>query len=101
MEDEQDFTSYGLKVKAIHIPGHSKGSIGILKTNNDHASITSVSWMEGQEGNDMQTSFPEGTVLVNVFEDPDQTDDEVVVGADGKVVITVQPRGGKIYVAAK
>ena len=35
IEDEQDLTPYGLHAKAIHIPGHSKGSIGILTTNND------------------------------------------------------------------
>jgi hydroxyacylglutathione hydrolase len=36
IEDEQDLTLYGLEAKIIHIPGHSKGSIGILTTNNDH-----------------------------------------------------------------
>jgi hydroxyacylglutathione hydrolase len=35
IEDEQDLTLYGLEAKIIHIPGHSKGSIGILTTNND------------------------------------------------------------------
>lgn len=70
----------------------------VLNTNDDHASRTSAAWMEGQEGNDMQTSFAEGTALVNVFEDQDVIDDTVVVGADGKVVIHVPPRGGKIYV---
>ena len=72
----------------------------VLNANNDHASTTSAAWMEGQEGNDMQTGFAPGTVLVNVFDDPDVTDDEVVVGADGKLAVTVQPRGGKIYVRA-
>ena len=35
IEVEQDLTPYGLEAKIIHIPGHSKGSIGILTTNND------------------------------------------------------------------
>lgn len=35
IEDEQDLTPYGLEAEIIHIPGHSKGSIGILTTNND------------------------------------------------------------------
>ncbi|MDD4876586.1 MAG: MBL fold metallo-hydrolase [Dehalococcoidales bacterium] len=29
-EDGFDFSEYGLDAKALHIPGHSKGSIGIL-----------------------------------------------------------------------
>ncbi|MDP8223818.1 MAG: alpha-amylase family glycosyl hydrolase [Candidatus Lernaella stagnicola] len=72
----------------------------VVNTNDEHASVTSAAWMEGQEGNDMQTSFPQGTVLVNVFDDQDVTDDEVIVGEDGKLAVTVQPRGGKIYVRA-
>jgi glycosidase len=72
----------------------------VLNTHDEHASVTSAAWMAGQEGNDMQTGFPPGTVLVNVFDDPDVTDDEIVIGADGKVVVTVQPRGGKIYARA-
>jgi len=35
IEDEQSLTPYGLEDEIIHIPGHSKGSIGILTTNND------------------------------------------------------------------
>jgi glyoxylase-like metal-dependent hydrolase (beta-lactamase superfamily II) len=35
IEDEQDLTPYGLEAEIIHIPGHSKGSIGILTTNNN------------------------------------------------------------------
>ena len=70
----------------------------VLNTNDEHESVTSAAWMDGQDGNDMQTSFDEGDVLVNLFEDQDQTDDTIVVGADGKVKITVQPRGGKIYI---
>jgi len=34
-EDKQDLTPYGLEAAIIHIPGHSKGSIGILTANND------------------------------------------------------------------
>jgi alpha-amylase len=72
----------------------------VLNTSDEHASITSAGWMEGEEGNDMQTGFSQGTVLVNVFDDYDVGDDEVVVGEDGKLVVTVQPRGGKIFVRA-
>jgi hydroxyacylglutathione hydrolase len=35
IEDKQDLTPYGLEAKIIHLPGHSKGSIGILTTNNN------------------------------------------------------------------
>jgi glyoxylase-like metal-dependent hydrolase (beta-lactamase superfamily II) len=35
IEDEQDLAPYGLEAEIIHIPGHSKGSIGILTTNNN------------------------------------------------------------------
>ncbi len=35
LEDEHDLTPYGLEAEIIHIPGHSKGSIGILTANND------------------------------------------------------------------
>jgi hydroxyacylglutathione hydrolase len=34
IEDKHDLTPYGLEAKIIHIPGHSKGSIGILTNNN-------------------------------------------------------------------
>jgi len=32
IEDGYDFTGYGFDAKALHLPGHSKGSIGILTT---------------------------------------------------------------------
>lgn len=35
IEDGQDLTTYGFEAEVIHIPGHSKGSIGILTYNND------------------------------------------------------------------
>jgi hydroxyacylglutathione hydrolase len=35
IEDEQDLAPHGLEAEIIYIPGHSKGSIGILTTNND------------------------------------------------------------------
>lgn len=35
IEDKQDLTPYELEAEIIHIPGHSKGSIGILTTNHD------------------------------------------------------------------
>ena len=35
IEDKHDLTTYGLEAKIIHIPGHSKGSIGILTTDNN------------------------------------------------------------------
>ena len=70
----------------------------VLNTNDDHPSETSAAWMEGEEGNHMQTGFPEGAVLVNLFSDGDINDDSVVVGAGGTLKVTIQPRGGKIYV---
>jgi len=35
IEDGYDFSEYGLDAKALHIPGHSKGSIGILTVGGD------------------------------------------------------------------
>jgi glyoxylase-like metal-dependent hydrolase (beta-lactamase superfamily II) len=35
VEDGQDLLEYGFDAKIIHIPGHSKGSIGILTANGD------------------------------------------------------------------
>ena len=35
IEDKYDLTPYGLEAEIVHIPGHSKGSIGILTSNND------------------------------------------------------------------
>jgi hydroxyacylglutathione hydrolase len=35
IEDGYDFSGYGFDAKVIHIPGHSKGSIGILTSNGD------------------------------------------------------------------
>jgi glyoxylase-like metal-dependent hydrolase (beta-lactamase superfamily II) len=35
VEDGYDFSQYGFDTKAIHIPGHSKGSIGILTKSGD------------------------------------------------------------------
>ena len=47
-------------------------------------------------GNDvMQTSFPEGTRLVEVFNGENEV---VVVGASGTATISVGPRGGKVFV---
>ncbi|GAB4306235.1 MAG: hypothetical protein Kow0090_21520 [Myxococcota bacterium] len=46
---------------------------------------------------EMQTSFPAGTTLVNVFED-DDLNDTFMVGADGNLTLSVPPRGGKILV---
>jgi glyoxylase-like metal-dependent hydrolase (beta-lactamase superfamily II) len=34
LEDQQDLTTYGFEAKIIHLPGHSKGSIGIITTDN-------------------------------------------------------------------
>jgi hydroxyacylglutathione hydrolase len=34
LEDKLDLTLYGLEAEIIHLPGHSKGSIGILTTDN-------------------------------------------------------------------
>lgn len=35
IEDGFDFSEYGFDAKAVHIPGHSSGSIGILTMNGD------------------------------------------------------------------
>lgn len=35
INDGDDLSEYGLNAKVIHIPGHSKGSIGVLTTRND------------------------------------------------------------------
>ena len=35
LEDGYDLTQYGLDATVIHIPGHSKGSIGVLTTEGD------------------------------------------------------------------
>ncbi|MFC2032146.1 ATP-binding protein [Chloroflexota bacterium] len=35
VEDEFNFSEYGFNAKALHIPGHSKGSIGILTMDGD------------------------------------------------------------------
>jgi len=35
LDDGQDLTEYGLDAKVIHIPGHSKGSIGLLTADGD------------------------------------------------------------------
>ena len=35
LEDGQDLSGYGFDAKVLHLPGHSKGSIGILTTGGD------------------------------------------------------------------
>ena len=35
IEDGYDFSEFGLDAKVLHIPGHSKGSIGILTASGD------------------------------------------------------------------
>jgi glyoxylase-like metal-dependent hydrolase (beta-lactamase superfamily II) len=35
VEDGYDFSEYGFDAKALHFPGHSKGSIGILTAEGD------------------------------------------------------------------
>ncbi|MBD3190206.1 MAG: MBL fold metallo-hydrolase [Candidatus Heimdallarchaeota archaeon] len=35
LEEGQDFSEYGFDAKVIHLPGHSKGSIGFLTKNGD------------------------------------------------------------------
>ena len=35
IEDGDDLSEYGLDAKVLHIPGHSKGSIGILTADGD------------------------------------------------------------------
>jgi glycosidase len=50
-------------------------------------------------GAQMQTSFPAGTRLQNVFPD-DDPQDEVTVGTDGRVAVRVPARGGRVFVRA-
>ncbi len=35
LQDGQNFAEFGLSAKAIHLPGHSKGSIGVLTNEGD------------------------------------------------------------------
>ena len=35
VEDGDDFTGYGFKAKALHVPGHTKGSVAILTEDGD------------------------------------------------------------------
>lgn len=49
-------------------------------------------------GGDMVTSFPEGTKLVNLLNEPDPTDD-ATVGTDGTVRLRLEPRTAKVFVA--
>jgi hydroxyacylglutathione hydrolase len=35
IEDNYDFSEYGLDARALHIPGHSRGSIGVLTAEGD------------------------------------------------------------------
>ncbi|MDP8257787.1 MAG: alpha-amylase family glycosyl hydrolase [Candidatus Alcyoniella australis] len=67
----------------------------VLNFSDDHSSQTSATDFEGD---DMQTSFNAGTVLVNVWPDADAAD-EFVVGDEGKLRITVPARGAKILIA--
>ncbi len=68
----------------------------VVNASDTHASETSYAWAGGEH---MQTSFAAGTVLVNVLDDADTTDDVVTVGAAGRLVVHVLARGAKIYVA--
>lgn len=49
-------------------------------------------------GGDMVTSFPEGTKLVNLLDEPDPADD-VTVGTGGTVRLTLGPRTAKVFAA--
>ena len=68
----------------------------VINVSDDHASETSYAW---DGGDHMQTSFAQGTELVNLFADSSDVDDEVTVGQDGRLNVTVPARGAKIYVA--
>ena len=35
LEDRQDLSEYGFDARVVHVPGHSKGSIGILTRGDD------------------------------------------------------------------
>lgn len=67
----------------------------VINTSDDHVSETSYAWGGGEH---MQTSFTDGTILTNVLEDDDMVDDVVTVGAGGRLLVHVPPRGAKIYV---
>ncbi len=64
----------------------------VLNTNADHASHTSF------EGSNMHTSFAQGTVLKNVFDDGDTSNNQVTIGPDGALNVEIQPKSGKIFV---
>jgi glycosidase len=68
----------------------------VVNTSDHHVSETSYAWGGGEH---MQTSFAAGTVLTNVFRDEDVVDDVVTVGAGGRLLVHVPPRGAKVYVA--
>lgn len=67
----------------------------VLNTHDDKASRTTA---RDFGGGDMQTSFPQGTLLENVYPDESSNFDQVTVGANGTLDIEIPPRGGKIYV---
>jgi alpha-amylase len=67
----------------------------VVNVSDSHSSETSYAWAGGEH---MQTSFAAGTVLTNVLDDADTTDDVVTVGAGGRLLVRVPPRGAKIYV---
>jgi alpha-amylase len=69
----------------------------VVNTSDAHESVTSYAWAGGD---DMRTSFAVGTALTNVFADVSTVDDQVTVGADGRLSVTVPARGAKIYVVA-
>lgn len=64
----------------------------VLNTNNNHVSRTEAP----DTGDIMQTGFPPGTILKDIA--PGSDGKTFTVNRDGKVVIDVPPRGGRILV---
>lgn len=69
----------------------------VLVVINTHPTKTSTTSATELGGGNMQVSFAAGTTLTNVWNDED-TNDEVTVGGDQTVAITVPARGGKIFI---
>ncbi len=53
LEDGDDLSEYGFEAKVLHLPGHSKGSIGILATGRD----SSIALRQAQGGSSGQVLF--------------------------------------------
>lgn len=68
----------------------------LLVVLNLSATNTATTSADKAGGGDMVTSFAQGTKLVNLLDEPDPTDD-VMVGQDGTVRLTIGPRTAKVF----